>query len=153
MTRKKRPGSCNLSGSVEVVGDRIGISFVQKVTAAVLFLIVGVVSYADLIPPVQAADDSGYLDALEAEAGNVAAAGIGGQGAATAKEPAQMSGELPPDLDMAGFEESLRKQLFGSYLFYKNLSDTNKRAVYAEYQKTRRIEDIRNKITSLFAGS
>lgn len=104
------------------------------------------------IPAAQAADNSDYLEALDAEAGNVAASKANIPKPRDTNEPQQMSGEFPPNLDAQGFENELRKQLFGSYLFYKKLSDANKRAVYAEYQKTRRIEDIRNKITNLFTS-
>lgn len=101
---------------------------------------------------VLAAQRGDYLDALEAEAGNASAADTRNQKQRAAQEPQQILGELPPNLDMPGFEDALRRQLFGSYLFYKKLSDGNKRAVYSEYQKNRGIENIRNKIANLFTG-
>ncbi len=117
----------------------------------VLALTLGLVCIG-FTPVVQASGNSDYLEALDAEAGNVAASKANVPKPRDTNEPQQMSGEFPPNLDVQGFENELRKQLFGSYLFYKKLSDTNKHAVYTEYQKTRRIEDIRNKITNLFTG-
>lgn len=117
----------------------------------VLALALGLVG-AGFTPVAQAADNGDYLEALDAEAGNVAASKANTPKPRDTNDPQQISGEFPPNLDAQGFENELRKQLFGSYLFYKKLSDANKRAVYTEYQKTRRIEDIRSKITNLFTG-
>lgn len=136
--------SCTADGRTTIVLTRRSRSFA-------LTLVLGLAGIG-FAPGAQAADNGDYLEALDAEAGNVAASKAAIPKPRDASEPQQMGGEFPPDLDVQGFENELRKQLFGSYLFYKKLNDANKRAVYTEYQKTRRVEDIRNKITNLFTG-
>lgn len=89
-----------------------------------------------------------YLSELEAEANNT-----GEQPQTTAKPNGgwpktkqRLSSQLDDGLSHEEFEQSLRDNYYGSFIFYNRLSDWNKKQVYASYQKNNDIEMIRNEI-------
>lgn len=102
--------------------------------------------------PLGASAASSYLQELEAEAarseeGSDAAPAQQGQEWNTNAQP--VSGEaIKAGLDKAQFEESLKKNYYGSYLFYQTLDDGDQQSVYSDYQSDNDIESIRESIKS-----
>jgi len=58
---------------------------------------------------------------------------------------------IAKDLSVEQFESTIQKRYLGSYVFYSNLDATQKREVYEEYQKTKDIALVRQKIMDLLA--
>lgn len=114
-----------------------------RIKAVILSLIL-----AMLALPTQAADD--YLDALDSEVSDleVTNAVAIDQLKAVEQEPTT----FPEDLDLAAFEEVLSSHFIGSFMFYNKLNDSDKAAVYEEYQGNKDIELIRKKIIHLFSA-
>jgi len=50
--------------------------------------------------------------------------------------------QLPPNLDFGGFEQSLQRSAFGTYVFYAELTPANKQQVYEAYRRDRNISAI-----------
>jgi len=50
--------------------------------------------------------------------------------------------QLPEDLDFGGFEQSLQKSAFGTFVFYDKLTEPNKQKVYDGYRQDRNISAI-----------
>ena len=96
--------------------------------------------------PVAIASSSGYLDALEAEAGNAPAARV--QEEETHRE-VKLNGQNYDLSTLEGFESYLKTSYFGSYVFYQKLSDKEKDAVYKEFLAKQDVEAMRNKIIDL----
>ena len=95
------------------------------------------------LPAVLAQD--AYLDALADEAAHLE----DGPSDTAARD----LGGMPKGLDMAGFEDAMKKKFFGSYLFYSKLSDEQKQLAYETYRQDNDIETIRKKIMDLFSGN
>lgn len=91
-----------------------------------------------------------YLQELE----NEAAATASHEQADTADKPdweQQQTGatdNIAPGLIRAHFEEALKSQFYGSYLFYSSLNEEKQRHVYQEYLRHNDIEHLRETIKS-----
>jgi len=111
------------------------------------------------IPLVTLASDP-YMDALNAEADSVAvdpasekqeanvfdqAPTLGGW----SNDAQSMSQDLPANLEQEDFEESLKLNFYGSYIFYKRLDDASQAKVYEYYQDNPSIELVRQRIMEL----
>lgn len=106
--------------------------------------------------PVWAAEDP-YVKALQeaakAQAGDAAPAASD----KPAAEPPQgwnssnqeLGGGLPPNLSRPQFEEALKKNFFGTYMFYSKLGEADRETVYKEYQGNNQISNIRDKTMQL----
>ena len=96
--------------------------------------------------PVALSASSGYLDALDAEAGSAPV---------VVKQEEVMHREIKlngQDVDLStleGFESFLKASYFGSYVFYNKLTDKEKNTVYKEFLTKQDVEGMRNKIIDL----
>lgn len=101
-----------------------------------------------------------YMDALNAEADSVAvdpasekqetnvldqAPTLGGW----SNQDQSMSLDLPANLEREDFEESLKLNFYGSYMFYNRLDEINQAKVYEFYQSNPTIEPVRERIMEL----
>ncbi len=64
-------------------------------------------------------------------------------------EDQSMSLDLPPNLEKNDFEESLKLNFYGSYMFYNRLDDPAQEEVYQLYRKNPSIEPVRERIMQL----
>lgn len=91
---------------------------------------------------------SSYLQELE----NEAAATNSGQADATADKPAWkpqqtgVSDTIASGLNQEQFEEALKSQFYGSYLFYSSLNAQKRQRVHQEYLINNDIEHLRETI-------
>lgn len=60
-----------------------------------------------------------------------------------------MSQDLPANLDQEDFEEALKRNFYGSYMFYNHLDQTDQAEVFRLYQSTPSIETVRQRIMDL----
>jgi hypothetical protein len=101
-----------------------------------------------------------YMDALNAEADSVVVdpetekqkpsplEQVPAQGGWSTQDQS-MSLDLPPDLDRDDFEESLKLNFYGSYMFYNRLDDSAQEEVYQLYRQNPSIEPVRKRIMQL----
>ncbi len=123
------------------VRDRKG-SYVAAILA-MLFL---------FLPQVTVAASS-YLQELEAEAARTDTENGGAteqtEGQEWSHEEQPLNGDtIEAGLSKEQFEESLKKNFYGSYLFYSTLSDNDQQSVYTDYQDKNDIGSIRESIKS-----
>lgn len=125
---------------------------------AVLIAVLAGLLIAPVARPVNAADS--YIEGLEAEADGASVDGL----SAVDPEPpppdesakwhhqSQGLGGLLPGLGAAEFEASLRRNYYGSYMFYSRLDPMSKKLVYETYTQEPNIEVVRQKILSLLSN-
>ncbi|WP_303901725.1 hypothetical protein [Thiohalomonas denitrificans] len=90
------------------------------------------------------AADTGYLDALKAEAES------DNPTVAPTFQAQDDDGRPPPRTDdQPQMESWLKANYIGSYVFYKKLSEPKRRAVYRVYRSGAEITKIREKINEL----
>ncbi len=88
---------------------------------------------------------SGYLDVLNEEAGTETVN-------KSNSEWKNTKFSLKNNIDASTqeiFEEHLKAEYFGSYVFYQKLSPQEKESVYNEFKNSNDIETVRNKIIEL----
>ena len=111
------------------------------------------------MPPVSAADDD-YLKMIEGEAAELQLDNKGQlkQGDKKADDSVsfgwggELEGEnIPSGLAKEDFESVLKKNFYGTYLFFKKLDSTDKDTVYYRYSKQQEpdLENVRNNIMTL----
>lgn len=82
-----------------------------------------------------------YLDMLDAYAEDA-----GDEQSAAAAGGGQAGG------NRGAFESQLRRNFKGSYVLYAKLSEPNKEKVFAKYQETGKVSDVRSLIVRLYAN-
>lgn len=87
-----------------------------------------------------------YLADLEAEANSTDVQEEEGVKETWSHKRQRLSDSLSKNLTHEQFEESLRDNYYGSFIFYEKLSKWNKKKVYETYQNTNDIEEIRAEI-------
>jgi hypothetical protein len=102
-----------------------------------------------------------YTDALDAEADNISVDPLSEKPAATAppendpvssgwsQDIQSMSQDIPPSLGKEDFEEAMKVNFYGSYMFYNRLDDGEQQEVYDYYRKNPSIQAIRERIIEL----
>jgi hypothetical protein len=60
-----------------------------------------------------------------------------------------MSLDLQANLDKEDFEEALKRNFYGSYMFYNHLDEADQAEVYEFYQNKPSIEPVRQRIMEL----
>jgi hypothetical protein len=110
--------------------------------------------------PLTAIASDPYMDALNAEADSVTvdpkteqkkpdyinqAPVTGGW----SNQNQSMRQDLPANLDQDDFEEALKRNFYGSYMFYSHLDQTEQAEVFRFYQNTPSIEPLRQRIMDL----
>jgi len=102
-----------------------------------------------------------YTDALNAEADNINVDPLSEKPAASAptedapvssgwSEDAQsMSQDLPPNLGKEDFEEAMKVNFYGSYMFYNRLDAGEQMEVFEFYRTTPSIQAVRERIIEL----
>jgi hypothetical protein len=96
------------------------------------------------LPP--ATHAASYLADLEAEAKSTDVQVDKDREAAWSQKTQGISDNLPAGMDQEAFEQSLRDNYNGSFLFYEKLSLWNKKQVYNTYVETNDIHKIRREI-------
>jgi hypothetical protein len=108
---------------------------------------------------VHAAD--AYTDALNAEADNIEVDPLSEKPAAPApaedapvssgwsQDVQSMSQDLPPNLGKEDFEEAMKVNFYGSYMFYNRLDAGEQEQVFEFYQTTPSIKAVRERIIEL----
>jgi len=96
---------------------------------------------------VAAAGGEDYLDMIDSEAQKIETP-AGSEDADEAAAEVVVSAA-----DIETFEQEMKAQYRGSYLFYKKLSRPDQEEIFLEYQKGASIEDIRKKIMDRFLQS
>lgn len=99
---------------------------------------------ASLILLAPALSHASYLSDLEAEA-NSTGADTKPEATWTHKQQG-LSDSFSRGMDQKGFEQSLRDNYYGSFIFYEKLSDWDKMKVFETYQSTNSIDRIRDEI-------
>ncbi|MEN8170943.1 MAG: hypothetical protein ABFS08_12040 [Pseudomonadota bacterium] len=97
-----------------------------------------------ILTPYALADS--YLADLEAEANSTDVQEEEGIKETWSHKKQGLSDSLSKNLTHDKFEESLRDNYYGSFIFYKKLSKWHKKKVYETYQNTNDIEKIRTEI-------
>lgn len=87
-----------------------------------------------------------YLSDLEAEAKSTDVQGNPNDEQAWSHKTQGMSEELSKGMTHEEFEQSLKKNYYGSFIFYDKLSQWNKKQVYNTYVETNDIEQVRREI-------
>jgi hypothetical protein len=87
-----------------------------------------------------------YLADLEAEANSTDVQADEESESTWSLKKQGLSEGLQPGLAQDKFEQSLRNNYYGSFLFYEKLAPWNKKQVYNTYQESNDIEDIRREI-------
>jgi len=101
-----------------------------------------------------------YMDALNAEADSVVVdpeteqqkpdvLDLAPTRGGWSNQDQSMSLDLPPDLEREDFEESLKLNFYGSYMFYNRLDDPAQEEVYQFYRQNPSIEPVRERIMQL----
>lgn len=109
--------------------------------------------------PVTAADDE-YLKMLEGEAADLQLDNKGqlkqedkkAEDSASFGWGGELEGEnIPSGLAKEDFESVLKKNFYGTYVFFKKLNSTDKDTVYYRYSKEQKpdLENVRNNIMTL----
>lgn len=109
---------------------------------------------------VEAQTSSSYLDALAGEAEDLAvdnktrarspaSSRVPLTSADQVGSPGQAVGDLVPDLTPDQFEQALKRNYIGSYLFYSRLSTASKDEVFEAYQADPSPDAVRAKILSI----
>ena len=57
--------------------------------------------------------------------------------------------ELPPKLSKKGFERALKGRFYGTFMFYRQLTGSQQKSVYAVYQRNPNVEVVREKVVNL----
>jgi len=99
-----------------------------------------------LLQPSPCVHASSYLSELEAEARST---NVDTENSSvTSKSPSNegLAQGLPQGLTQEQFEQYLKQNYYGSYLFFAKLSEWNKRKVYDTYLESNDIEQVRNEI-------
>jgi hypothetical protein len=104
-----------------------------------------------------------YLDALESEASGLAVDPASRPETRTHRRVKAPNGSnwsvehqglgeaLPGSLTREAFEEALKRNFYGTYVFYRKLHEPNRQAVYRFYQEHPSVEEIRSTIIGLLA--
>jgi hypothetical protein len=87
-----------------------------------------------------------YLADLEAEANSTNVQADKDSEAAWSYKTQGISENLPAEMEQGAFEQSLRDNYYGSFLFYEKLSQWNKKQVYNTYLESNDIHKIRREI-------
>ncbi len=104
-----------------------------------------------------------FLDAIQQEVGSVEL-DTGNQKSITGRAPsapakwratpiaksARIESDMPTDMSRQDFENYLQQHYFGSYAFYRKLTNGKRERIYRAYRKHPNIELVRGKIKQIY---
>ncbi|MCC8998264.1 MAG: hypothetical protein LM522_02000 [Candidatus Contendobacter sp.] len=110
-----------------------------------------------LVTPLLLGADDNYLREIEDEVKRQATTlttdlAPSGSSAPTVTAIDATAERLTPGLDLAAFEQALRKSLPGTYTLYQRLNPTGRKQVYEFYRDDSRLVNISGQVTRLLGG-
>ena len=105
-----------------------------------------------LVAPLVLGADDNYLRELEDEARRQAATLITSPPTALPPLPDTGTDRLETGLDLAAFEQALRRKLPGTYTSYQQLNTKRKQEVYQAYQNNSQLTNISERVIQLLGN-
>ena len=105
-----------------------------------------------LVAPLVLGADDNYLREIEDEARRQAATLITSPPTALPPLPDTGTDRLEAGLDLAAFEQALRRKLPGTYTSYQQLNTKRKQEVYQAYQNNSQLTNISERVIQLLGN-
>ncbi|MDS4027457.1 MAG: hypothetical protein RKO25_10800 [Candidatus Contendobacter sp.] len=105
-----------------------------------------------LVAPLVLGADDNYLREIEDEARRQAATLITSPPTALPPLPDTGTDRLETGLDLAAFEQALRRKLPGTYTSYQQLNTKRKQEVYQAYQNNSQLTNISERVIQLLGN-
>ena len=105
-----------------------------------------------LVAPLVLGADDNYLREIEDEARRQAATLITSPPTALPPLPDTGTDRLEAGLDLAAFEQALRRKLPGTYTSYQQLNTKRKQEVYQAYQSNSQLTNISERVIQLLGN-